>query len=365
MLPFFSGTPSSAPEQALVYRCAAQLKVTERIYGCQAYRGSKSCFSGLVSPSSARPQVRDRPDCAIQDGPAECVAYNVCSPFVQLLSNLKKPLHPVVPTMVRSSYLCGREEDSSGRSLPKVCCPSAALVAQEQAGAPSHPYSSHPALRMLAPESTCGPTAPNVRIVGGQDASIGQYPWLVNLGYQRNGAGETLFKCGGTLIGPRHVVTAAHCVTDLPSGFALAVVRVGEHDLASDQDCESGVCSPDPQDMTVKKIVFHPSYGKPNAFQNDIAVISLEEEVQQNDFVIPVCLPFNDGGIDYLSPEAGEEVDVAGWGATTETGRRPATVLQFLGVQVTNGTQCKEVYAERGGVLTESQICAGGQKGKV
>merc|ERR1712038_1946703 len=285
---------------------------------------------GLVSPSSARPQVRDRPNCAIQDGPAECVAYNVCSPFVQLLSNLKKPLHPVVPTMVRSSYLCGREEDSSGRSLPKVCCPS-------------------PALRMLAPESTCGPTAPNVRIVGGQDASLGQYPWLVNLGYQRNRAGETLFKCGGSLIGPRHVVTAAHCVTDLPSGFALAVVRVGEHDLASEQDCQSGVCSPEPQDMKVKKIVFHPSYGKPNAFQNDIAVISLEDEVQQNDFVIPVCLPFNDQGLDYLTPEAGEEVDVAGWGATTETGRRPATVLQFLGVRVTNGTQCKEVYAERGG----------------
>merc|ERR1712217_52552 len=87
-----------------------------------------------------------------------------------------------------------------------------------------------------------------------------------------------------------------------------------------------GVCSPDPQDMKVRTIVFHPSYGKPNAFQNDIAVISLEEEVQQNDFVIPICLPFNDEG---------DEVDVAGWGATTETGRRPATILQFLGVEVT------------------------------
>merc|ERR1711978_192458 len=173
---------------------------------------------------------------------------------------------------------------------------------------------------------------------GGQDATLGQYPWLVNLGYQRNGAGETLFKCGGTLIGPRHVVTAAHCVTDLPSGFALAVVRVGEHDLASEQDCQSGVCSPDPQDMKVRKIVFHPSYGKPNAFQNDIAVISLEEEVQQNDFVIPICLPFNDEGDDYLTPE--------------------------VGVEVTNGTECKEVYAERGGVITPSQICAGGQKGR-
>ena len=48
-------------------------------------RDSMTFLPGLVSPSSARPQVRDRPNCAIQDGPAECVAYNVCSPFVQLL----------------------------------------------------------------------------------------------------------------------------------------------------------------------------------------------------------------------------------------------------------------------------------------
>jgi len=292
----------------------------------------------------------------------------VCSPDPQDMKVRKIVFHPSYgkPNAFQNDIaVISLEEDSSGRSLPKVCCPSAALVAQEQAGAPSHPYSSHQALRLLAPESTCGPTPPNIRIVGGQDATLGQYPWLVNLGYQRNGAGETLFKCGGTLIGPRHVVTAAHCVTDLPSGFALAVVRVGEHDLASEQDCQSGVCSPDPQDMKVRKIVFHPSYGKPNAFQNDIAVISLEEEVQQNDFVIPICLPFNDEGDDYLTPEEGEEVDVAGWGATTETGRRPATVLQFLGVEVTNGTECKEVYAERGGVITPSQICAGGQKGRV
>ena len=320
---------------------------------------------GLVSPADARPQVNDRPGCAIQDGPADCVPYNACSPFVQLLTNLKKPLHPVVPALVRSSYLCGSQTDDAGRHLPKVCCPSAALVAQEQAEAPSHPYSSHAALARLAPDATCGPVLPHARIVGGQDVTLGQYPWLVNLGYQRNGAGDVLFKCGGSLVGPRHVVTAAHCVTDLPSGFELQVIRVGEHDLAMEQDCEAGVCSPEPQDMQVKDIVFHPSYGKPNAFQNDIAVISLKEEVQQNEFVVPVCLPFHDAGNDYLNLTAGEDVEVAGWGATTETGRRPATVLQFLGVEVTDAEQCKKVYAERGGVLTPSQICAGGLKGKV
>ena len=320
---------------------------------------------GLVSPASARPQVRDRPDCAIQDGPAECVPYSACSPFVQLLSNLKKPLHPVVPALVRSSYLCGTEIEASGRSLPKVCCPSAALVAQEQTGAPSHPYSSHPALARLAPEATCGSALISVRIVGGENAALGQFPWLVNLGYKRNGAGETLFKCGGTLIGPRHVVTAAHCVTDLPSGFALEVIRVGEHDLASEQDCEAGACSPSPQDIPVQSVIFHPSYGKPNPFQNDIAVIALSEDVQQSKYVTPVCLPFRDAGNDYLNLPIEDIVDVAGWGATTETGRRPANILQFLGVKVTDRADCKEVYAERGGVITPSQICAGGQKGKV
>ena len=33
MLPFFSGTPSSAPEQGLVFKCAAQLKVRQGIHG--------------------------------------------------------------------------------------------------------------------------------------------------------------------------------------------------------------------------------------------------------------------------------------------------------------------------------------------
>lgn len=349
---------------------------------CGSSEGSISVccpLDGLVSPIG-RPQVRDRNTCEMQEGEeAECVKYSSCSPFVQMMVNLKKPLHPAVPSMVRSSFLCGID-DSTGQKLPKVCCPSAALSVKQkpivttqepEPDTPTNKYSNHPGKRLLAEETSCGISSPIGRIVGGQDAPLGRYPWLVNLGYKQDGKDQTLFKCGGTLIGTSLVLTAAHCVTELPRSFKLKVIRVGEHDLDNDVDCTGDVgnqiCAPAPQDIDVEEVIFHQSYGKPKAFQNDIAVIKLARNVTENEFVAPICLPFNDDKENYLGSRIGADAainEVAGWGATTITGRKPATILQFLGVDVTDGDACKEIYAERGGVLTEKQICAGGTKGK-
>ena len=89
----------------------------------------------------------------------------------------------------------------------------------------------------------------------------------------------------------------------------------------------------------------------------------------RNEFVVPVCLPWADDEENYIDgARSGADAaitEVAGWGATTPTGRRPATVLQYLDVSVTDADQCKEIYKERGGVLGASQICAGGEEGKV
>jgi len=327
----------------------------------------------------------ERGSCVMQDNlPAECVGYDKCAPFVQMMANLRRPLPSSTPKLIRSSYLCGKDLEAN---IPKVCCPSAALKPnrpakeeqEEREVTSTTPetttvdrFAEHAGRSLLASSDSCGLPLAGVRIVGGQDASLGQYPWLVNLGYTLNNRPKPLFKCGGTLIGRSHVLTAAHCVIQLPRGFDLNVVRVGEHDLSQGVDCEDEFCAPPPQEFQVAKVIPHQSYGKPASFQNDIAIIKLDGAVQINDYVTPICLPYNHHNDNYLSNrislDDGEEfltnTEVAGWGATNKIGRDPADVLQYLSVNVTNLQACTDVYTQRGGVLTDKQICAGGEEGK-
>lgn len=50
-----------------------------------------------------------------------------------------------------------------------------------------------------------------MRIYGGEDADIDEFPWLAMLQYE-NHRGERKFSCGGSLINNRYVLSAAHCV---------------------------------------------------------------------------------------------------------------------------------------------------------
>ncbi len=81
--------------------------------------------------------------------------------------------------------------------------------------------------------------------------------------------------------------------------------------------------------------------------------------------MVPICLPFEDAEDEDYIQSGGRSAPlthVAGWGATTVTGRKPANITQWLPVDVQDDAACRGVYKERGAVLTEGQqMCAGGE----
>lgn len=143
--------------------------------------------------------------------------------MLQLLTNLVKPLAPEVPQLFQRHWMCGVEEEG-GFNLPKVCCPDEAVhaTANPKPKTDAQRFADHPSRIFLAPQDTCGLVKVTSRIVGGEEADIGAYPWLANLGYTAGAQStQVLYRCGGVLISQRYVLTAAHCVTGLPGSFKL------------------------------------------------------------------------------------------------------------------------------------------------
>ncbi|XP_049794840.1 CLIP domain-containing serine protease HP8-like [Schistocerca nitens] len=216
-----------------------------------------------------------------------------------------------------------------------------------------------------AQRQECEMTVLADRIYGGDRATIGQYPWLALLQY-RSPEGELAFLCGGALVSPRYVLTAAHCLQRKPSGGTLVNVRLGEFDVDSEFDCfepdvnGTRVCADPPLDVEPERLLPHPGYrGQDNSYQNDIGLIRLNQEVMYTNNIRPICLP---------SPQDVNETyknwqpTIAGWGRT-ETKNWSPVVLQAM-VPVVEGGACAAKFGAEASLRVDPrrQVCAGGEQ---
>ena len=140
------------------------------------------------------------------------------------------------------------------------------------------------------------------RVIGGVEAAAGAWPFMVVLiDSSATNSADGQF-CGGTLIGPRHVLTAAHCVTNFLGNTvepSQILVQIGGADLSF---------APLSGTEQVIGVTRHPLYNS-STLENDLAILKLKNASA----VTPLNLPAVSGTALYPENTVGT---VIGWGAT-------------------------------------------------
>lgn len=239
-----------------------------------------------------------------------------------------------------------------------------------------------------SPTARCGIRQVNRRdskIVGGTSTFHGQYPWAASI---RIKYANNRHHCGGSLINDQWILTAAHCVASFSS--PSFVVRLGGY-LRSNVQEQGSI------DVPVKYLVSHEEFTF-SSFNNDIALLKLQDKVNFTEYIQPICLPHQEDGhhghginghgngqaneSNELSPSNGsngssnEVTDqsnyytnktgvVIGWGRLTQSGGTPVT-LQQVTLPILDNKLCMEWYGDQGKSiqLKSSQFCAGYEQGK-
>ncbi|XP_054270592.1 serine protease snake-like [Macrosteles quadrilineatus] len=171
---------------------------------------------------------------------------------------------------------------------------------------------------------TCANVEP--LIVGGRDAQPREFPHMALIGY--GDKDNILWKCAGSLISERWVLSAAHCTLDGEDRPKL--VRLGEYNYRSKEDEKDKISRV--EDVDIIQTINHPQYDNKTEF-NDIALYKLSRDVTFGEYIRPVCLQ-----TDLQIPK--KYGLITGWGRT-EFGGKMSDILQKGNVTFMSGTECR------------------------
>ncbi|GAB3563575.1 serine protease [Amycolatopsis endophytica] len=186
-----------------------------------------------------------------------------------------------------------------------------------------------PVAAAAAPSSGARPN-----IVGGTEASISDHPYAVYL-TDKNG---NQF-CGGVIVSPAAVATAAHC--------AKAVSRAELRVVAGRQDKRTN----DGRTVSVRDVWMPSGFTDPGQ-GDDVAVLKLSQSLPYQAANLP--------GDESLYAE-GTKATVMGWGRTADGGAR-SDVLRSAVVPIVSDSSCRSSYSNYD---SRSMVCAGYPQGEV
>nr|XP_057921916.1 serine protease 27-like [Doryrhamphus excisus] len=184
--------------------------------------------------------------------------------------------------------------------------------------------------------SDCGMAPLNGRIINGQDAPPGHWPWQVSL--NKDGS-----YCGGSLISHQWVLTAAHCVEQ--NNMFDTEVYIGRRS-------QNG-SNPNEVSRMMALVKCHPEFDF-GTLANDICLVKLSAPVNFTNYIQPICLA--DSG---STVHAGTSTWVTGWGSLSVDWVFP-DILQEVNLPIVGNNECNCYLKER---AIENSICAGFKEG--
>ncbi|MEU8569093.1 serine protease [Streptomyces pathocidini] len=191
------------------------------------------------------------------------------------------------------------------------------------------------------------PSVPSARIIGGTAVSADAYPFMAALLSKGKGTARDRHFCGGSLINPTVVMTAAHCVAGMEAKDLQVVV--GRTVLSNSSQGQVRNARPSEGEDDPGGIVVHPRYLNGNSAY-DVAFVEFVKPVKG---IAPVKLPTP--GTDALI-RPGAKAVVTGWGNTdTDLGHSPDR-LREVKVPILSHDECKVSYGEYNAKVN---ICAG------